>query len=202
MAAELELKARIADPAAVRARLLAAGATPGYCGFMVDRRFDRNGELTARDEVLRLRSYDNTDDGDTERRAVLAWKGPTRRSAEGYKLREELECRIAEGADAAPAILGALGFAVAHTVERRVEHYDLDGATVRLEWYPRMDVLVEVEGSPAAIERAVAATGIPRTEFTAEPLVEFVGRYERRTGRRAALAVAELGGEPPSWSAE
>jgi hypothetical protein len=34
----------------------------------------------------------------------------------------------------------------------------------------------------------VAASGIPRHEFTAEPLVEFVRRYEERTGAPAELA--------------
>jgi hypothetical protein len=56
-----------------------------------------------------------------------------------------------------------------------------------------MDVLVEVEGEPAAIERVVAASGIPRNEFTAEQLVEFVRRFEERTGTAAELAVPSAG---------
>jgi hypothetical protein len=51
-----------------------------------------------------------------------------------------------------------------------------------------MDVLLEVEGEPAEIERAVAATGIARERFLAESLPYFVAAFERRTGRAALLA--------------
>jgi hypothetical protein len=89
---------------------------------------------------------------------------------------------------------------VSRAVDRYVEVYDLAGAAVRLEWYPRMDVLAEVEGSPAAIEGAIAATGLPRSAFTADSLSAFVRRFEKRTGRRAAVALAELDGRPPRWA--
>src|SRR5207245_5628854 len=54
---ELEVKARVADPAAVRRALTQAGATLEFSGAMLDRRLDRAGRLKARDEVLRLRGY-------------------------------------------------------------------------------------------------------------------------------------------------
>jgi hypothetical protein len=75
-----------------------------------------------------------------------------------------------------------------HAIEREVEVYRLGDATARLETYPRMDVLLEVEGEPAAIEHAIAASGIPRSEFTAESLAEFVRRFEVKSGRPAVLA--------------
>jgi adenylate cyclase class IV len=189
MADELELKAVIPDPAALRARLVAAGGRLQFRGRMSDRRYDRGGELTARDEVLRVRSYHHAD-GRTE--AVLGWKGPARRSPDGYKLREELELPIAGGARAAPpdALLAALDYEVVYIIDRDVEVYDLDGATMRLEQYPRMDPLLEVEGEPAAIERAIRASGISRDAFTADSLAEFVRRYEARTGHAAVLAGA------------
>ena len=80
------------------------------------------------------------------------------------------------------------GATVVHVIDREIEIWHLDDATARLEHYPRMDVLVEVEGEPAAIERVVAASGIPRHEFTAESLTEFVRRFEERTGATAELA--------------
>jgi adenylate cyclase class IV len=160
-----------------------------FRGRMTDRRYDRGGELTARDEVLRVRSYHHSD-GRTE--AVLGWKGRTRRSPEGYKQREELELPIAGGARVAPpdARLAALGYVVVHAIDRDVEVYDLDGAIVRLERYPRMDPLLEIEGAPAAIEHAIRASGIGRDAFSADPLTEFVRRYEARTGQSAVLAGA------------
>ncbi|HSN14319.1 MAG TPA: hypothetical protein VLT61_06770, partial [Anaeromyxobacteraceae bacterium] len=71
----------MADPDAVRRALLAAGAQAGFRGTLRDRRFDRNGEFTSRDEVVRLRQYRSRDGSE---RAQLGWKGPTRRSAAGY----------------------------------------------------------------------------------------------------------------------
>jgi adenylate cyclase class IV len=186
MAEELELKAVIPDPDQLRARLLAAGAVARFRGRMSDRRYDRGGELTARDEVLRVRTFQ---DGAGERIAVLGWKGPVGRSAEGYKRRSEFELTApGQGSgETAHALLAALGYQVVHAIDREVEVLELSDATVRLERYPEMDPLVEVEGPPAAIERAIEASGIARSEFTAESLAEFVRRFEARTGRPARL---------------
>jgi hypothetical protein len=94
------------------------------------------------------------------------------------------------------AILARCGFAVVSRIDREVMQYELDGAVIRFERYPRCDDLVEVEGDPAAIERAIAATGLPRRAFTAERLNAFVDRYEARTGARAALSADALGDDP------
>lgn len=164
---------------------------------MADRRFDRDGELRGRDEVLRVRRYALAD-GRAESR--LTWKGAARVSADGYKQREEQEVRLADGAEALDAILGSLGFGPVTAIDRWVEYWSLAGATLRLEWYPRMDVLLEVEGEPAAIERALPATGLPRAAFTAEALAAFVERYEARTAQRAVLASVDLAGDAPTWA--
>jgi hypothetical protein len=60
--------------------------------------------------------------------------------------------------------------------------------TVRFEEYPEMDALVEVEGEPEAIERVISRIGMSRAGFTSERLLDFVARYEARTGRRAFLS--------------
>jgi adenylate cyclase class IV len=198
MAEELELKAVVTDPAALRAQLSAAGARPGFRGVMTDYRYDHQGALAARDEVLRVRTY-RPDEGPPA--AEIAWKGPATRTAEGYKRRTELTCEARPAPDGPDALLEALGYRVVHTIDRRVEVWMLAGATLRIEWYPRMDVLLEVEGAPAAIEAAVSATGLPRHAFTAEALIDFVRRYEPRAGRPAALSLRELGGDPPAWGA-
>src|SRR5713226_6321822 len=70
---ELELKARVEDPAALERLLLRAGAEVAFRGAMVDRRFDRGGVLAQRDEVLRLRLY-QPPAGPAA--GVLSWKGP------------------------------------------------------------------------------------------------------------------------------
>ncbi|MGH7517390.1 MAG: hypothetical protein ACREOC_07955 [Gemmatimonadales bacterium] len=196
MAVELELKAVVPDPAALRARLADAGAIPGFHGLMTDRRYDRDGALGRRDEVLRVRRYWPAAGAE---RSEIAWKGPTQRSPEGYKTRVELTCEAGPAPDEPGPILEALGYGVVHTIDRWVESWSLAGAALRIEWYPRMDVLLEVEGAPPSIEAAILATGLPRGAFTPDALIDFVRRYEPRAGRAAALALADLQGEAPGW---
>jgi adenylate cyclase class IV len=177
----------IPDPDRLRARLHEAGGVTRFQGRMSDRRYDRGGELAARDEVLRVRWFQDEGGAGT---AVLGWKGPVTRSPEGYKRRSELELPLTGSRSGATiqALLAALGYAVVHAIDRQVEVLDVAGATVRLEHYPEMDPLVEVEGVPAAIEQAIAVSGIDRDAFTAESLADFVRRFEARTGRQARLA--------------
>ena len=178
---ELELKARVDDPAALETALVGAGAELVFRGEMQDRRYDRGEELQARDEVLRLRTYNGTTSY-----GVLAWKGPVSIRG-GYKRREEHETRL-EDCGAPLAILERLGYEVVMRIDRTIAEYRIARAAVRIEWYPAMDILVEVEGEPAAIERAIAATGIPRDRFLPESLPFFIAAYERRTGQRARIA--------------
>jgi adenylate cyclase class IV len=195
---EVELKAVLSDPTTARMRLLSVGAVVRFRGAMSDRRFDRNGELAARYEVLRLRTFR---DAEGRSSSVIGWKGPARRSPDGYKERDEIELAVGESGGAPAAFLTALGYQDVYHIDRWVEVFELGGAIVRLESYPRMDDLVEVEGDPAAIERAVAVLGIPRSEFTAEPLVEFVRQYELRSGVPAVLASSSGTAHPPAWAA-
>jgi len=192
---ERELKAAVADPGAVRARLAAAGARVRFEGYMSDRRFDRAGELTTRDEVLRIREYRGADGSS---RVKVAWKGPTAVEA-GHKVRPEHEFEAAE-AEAVRIVIEALGYRQVHQVDRYVEYYELGDAIVRLEWYPRMDVLMEVEGTAVAIDQSIAALGLGRDEYRADSLAAFVGRYEVRTGSRAAVSLVELGDAEPGWA--
>jgi predicted adenylyl cyclase CyaB len=180
---ELELKARVDDPAALEATLLKEGAELVFRGAMRDRRFDRKGKLDERDEVLRLRSYQGTSSY-----GVLAWKGPAS-VRDGYKHREEHEARLADP-EAALIILERLGYEVVMRIDRTIAEYRLAQAAVRIEWYPAMDVLVEVEGEPKMIERAIRGTGIARDEFLPESLSYFVHAYERRTGKSARIDTA------------
>ena len=181
---ELELKARVEDPEALRRALLAAGAELTFRGAMMDRRFDRRGRLERRDEVVRLRVYHPADH--SPEWGVLGWKGPVGKRAE-YRHREEWESRV-DDPKAVLVILRHMGYKVCLRVDRAIEQYRLGSATVRLEWYPAMDVLVEVEGDPEAIEQAIAATGMPREAFLPESLPYFTAAYEERTGRTARVS--------------
>jgi adenylate cyclase class IV len=186
----------VPDPAELRQRLLANGARPGFAGLMLDRRFDHAGELLARDEVLRVRLFRQADGNET---AWLGWKGPTGTTPEGYKSRRELEFAV-QGDGASPAeLLEALDFQESLRIDRYVEYYELGDTSLRLEWYPRMDVLLEVEGSGAGIERALRVTGLPRSEFSADSLTAFATRFEVRTGLPALLSLDPASPVTPSW---
>jgi predicted adenylyl cyclase CyaB len=188
---EIELKAVVANVAALKAGLNAAGARLTFAGPLHDRRYDTaDGAMVARDHVLRLRTRHATDRATS---TTLDWKGPTQ-FVDGYKVREEISTAVSDAA-ATHALLDALGFHVIREIDRDIELFALDGAVIRIEQYPRLDVLVEVEGSRESIERAIACTGLPRRAFTPERLSDFAVAFEARTGERAALCARELAGD-------
>lgn len=183
MPREVELKSVVDDVEGAQRRIEAAGAQMMFDGRLEDRRYDtRDRRLSEVDEVLRLRTYIEV----RGVRATLDWKGPTRRE-HGYKVRDEISASTGDPADLA-AILERLGYTVIGEIDRHVVQYAFDHAVIRFERYPRMDALVEVEGPPASIERAITALGMPRDGFTADRLMAFVDRYESRTGNRAAIS--------------
>jgi adenylate cyclase class IV len=189
---ELELKAVVPDLVDARRRAEQGGGRLTFTGRLEDRRYDRrDGSLAERDHVLRLRVY--RDASGAVSSASVDWKGPSSIN-EGYKQREELTSEITGNCEDLARILERLGFVVTMQIDRDIWQYDLAGAAVRFERYPRMDDLVEVEGAPAAIERAILVLAIPRESFTSERLPDFVRRFEARTGRDAALSDAELTG--------
>lgn len=180
---EIELKSVVDDFAGSRQAVVARGGVLVYEGRLEDRRYDTADEsLAGRDEVLRVRTYWRDGEPDT----ALEWKGP-KTIERGYRVREEQS--VASGSrETLELILTRLGYRVTKAIDRHIVQFELEGAIVRFERYPRMDDLVEVEGEPAAIERAIAAIGLPREGFSGDSLATFARRYELRTGERALLA--------------
>lgn len=178
---ELELKAVVPDQSIVVERLRRAGARETQSGRMVDLRYDyADGSLTLRDEVIRLRVIA---DGKGRETATLDWKGPASID-DGYKRREELNTGI-EAAHTVRHVLRRLGLVVTRSIERDIRQFELHGTDIRFEHYAQMDDLVEVEGEPDGIERAIQVMGLPRDSFTSESLVAFTQRYTSRTGKAA-----------------
>ena len=195
MASELELKAVIRDLGALRAALDRVVAVRTFRGMMRDRRLDCGGRLTALDQMLRLRTLDaeaGTSHGE------VTWKGPATVTETGYKHREELAGDIGDG-PAAFAIFEALGYQVIHAIDRFVEVWEYGGVSARLEWYPRMDPLLEIEGAPEGMERLITALGLDRSDCVPDALAEFGARYVVRTGRSALWAEVDLAGAAPGW---
>jgi predicted adenylyl cyclase CyaB len=180
---EVELKAVVDDLAERRRKIEDAGGSLSFEGKISDRRYDfASGELGARDEVLRVRRYHSN----SSTKTYLDWKGPTE-FRDVYKVREEITTPV-EDFDSLEQILLRLGFQLTSEIDRDIAQYQIDGATVRFEVYPRMDTLVEVEGQQETIERAIQALGLPRGLFNNRRLSDFVNDFEKRTGVRAAIS--------------
>lgn len=187
---EVELKAVVDDLDLRRKRMESASAELVFDGRLSDKRYDLpSRELAQRDEVLRVRRYESPESVQIQ----VDWKGPTDAAGE-YKVREEIST-VVQDFKGLTTILEKLGYVVTREIDRQVMQYRLEGATVRFEIYPRMDILVEVEGEPPVIEQAIASLGMLRGEFTTERLAAFVDRFERRTGVRAAISDRELTGD-------
>ena len=187
---EVELKAVVDDLAERRKMIEKAGGSLSFEGKICDRRYDfESRQLSTRDEVLRVRRYQNASGIKT----YLDWKGPTE-FRDVYKVREEVTTPV-EDYESLEQILARLGFALIWEIDREIAQYQFGGATIRFETYPRMDVLVEVEGEPTAIENAIEVLGLARGTFRNCRLAEFVADFEHRTGVRAAICDRELGGD-------
>jgi predicted adenylyl cyclase CyaB len=187
---EVELKAVVDDLSERRRRIETAGGVHSFEGKISDRRYDfASRELSGRDEVLRTRRYQ----GLASTTTYLDWKGATERS-DGYKIREEVTTPV-EDYDSLEKILEKLGLTLTSEIDREIAQFQLGGATIRFETYPRMDVLVVVECEPAAIEAAIEAIGLARGTFTNERLADFVRRFELRTGVRSAISDREMAGD-------
>jgi len=188
---EVELKAVVDDLPLRRKMIEDAGAVLSYEGKISDTRYDfSSGDLSQRDEVVRTRRY--YDPGGSTR-TFLDWKGPTE-TRDVYKIREEITTQI-DDFDSLVQIFEKLGLFLAWEIDREIAQYRLGSAIVRFENFPRMDVLVEVEGDPVAIEAAIDALGLPRGTFTSASLPDFVEKFEQRTGVRAAISRRELEGD-------
>ena len=189
---ETELKAVVPDESECVASILRAGAGKVGDRRLMDRRYDfPDNRLMLSDLVLRVRTVREEDREWTS----LDWKGAASFEA-GYKHREET-CIHVDDAAGLHAILLSLGLRVSRAIDRDVSIYQLGAATLRFERYPRMDNLLEVEGTELAIEHAIRATGIPRDQFVPDRLYQFVQRFEARTRQRAAICDVELHGEYP-----
>lgn len=134
---EVELKVRAAHEP-VRERLAALDATVLGTVHQVDTYYDAPHRTFAEtDEALRLRR--ETQGGETTR---LTYKGPLVEAAS--KTREERETMVADPEEMA-AILDALGFQPAATVEKEREKFECDDYTVALDHVDGLGEFVEVE---------------------------------------------------------
>lgn len=154
-ALEVEVKFLVDDVAAMRQRLLAAGAVlakPRVHEHNV-RLDDDEGTLMGKRQLLRLRQ----DDG-----ARLTFKGVAAQESTEVKVREELEIAIGDF-ETALAIFERLGFKPRQVYEKLRETFRLGEVEVVLDELP-IGAFMELEGSEEGIRTAAAQLGLPWSE--------------------------------------
>lgn len=144
MSCEVERKYLDADFARLRERLVAQGARSEGVHFECNILFDKEGELFDSRRLLRLRSRRWAGHADH----VLTLKLPpvaARHAAEdGFKIREERECLVADR-QTMQGILEGLGYLPAARYEKFRESWHLNGVHVDMDILPFCQV-VELEG--------------------------------------------------------
>lgn len=161
MAIETEAKFRLADPQAMRQRLLAAGGDPLGIALENNTFFDSpQGDLRRADCGVRIRTAKTTGG----RCASMTYKGPRREGP--LKVRAEHEIAI-DSPDAARAILAGLGYQLTISFEKRRESFALGPARVEIDELPELGWFMEIEGDDEAAVQAARE----KLALTDEPTV-------------------------------
>lgn len=179
MPLETEVKLPVDSHEAVRARLLALGAT--FLSRVVESNsiFDRpDGWLRKRGYGLRIREVRSQNGGKPT--ATLTLKGPRREST--MKSREELEVGVGDGA-MATRILSALGFLPVFRYQKRRESWKLDTCQVELDEPPHIGLFVEIEGpDEKTILTAQRELGLEGVEHRQASYVSMLMAYRTEHG--------------------
>ena len=174
MANEVEIKFVIHDLNKVRDQLSSAGfkeKTPRT--HEINTLYDRNGELRARDELVRIRKY-----GD---RWTLTHKAKSQNAR--HKTRVETETQLADG-EALDHVFRSMGFEPSFRYEKfRSEWTDKAGHVV-LDETP-IGTIGEIEGPPEWIDRVAAQLGIIERDYINKSYAELFREWVHKTGSRA-----------------
>ncbi len=177
---EKELRGKIDDLNKFRDQLNIAGAKMSKKGFMQDYYFDNPFlNLKSKNQKLRIRAIDY-------KLIQLCWKGPISVDKQ-TKIREEIEVGV-KNVEPLIKIFEKLGFQNTRFYERYFETYLLYDVKIRIEQFPIMDILVEIEGEQHLINRAVTHLNISKDVFGPKTLVSFIKEYEIRNGTPAKLS--------------
>lgn len=154
---EIEVKVRVDSPLSWRARLIALGAEPAAPRQLEHNRvFDTpGGALKDRGVLLRLRRCGA--------RSVLTMKMPAQEAGSIYKIRDETEIVVSDFSVMEKILLG-IGFRACFRYEKYREGFRLHGTQVLLDETP-IGSFIEIEGSPAAIDRVAASLGFSRDDY-------------------------------------
>jgi len=184
MGLEIEAKMKIADLAAVRDRLRAAG------GQFVGRVAELNtfldtpdGSLKNRGQGLRIRINRNTDTGAAT--VVVTFKGPLHQGP--MKTREEREATV-ENHDDMVRVFQALGLAVHLSFEKHRETWKLDACKVELDELPELGRFVEVEGpDEETVMRVRETLGLAAEAMIKDGYASMIAKHLQQQGRGREL---------------
>lgn len=179
-AVEIEVKFRVADPAALDAKL-------GEIGFrcITPRTFERNvlydtpdRRLRGQQSILRIRKYGE--------RWVLTHKCLTPDNDPGarHKRRVETETEVADG-EALGTVFTQLGYAPAFTYEKwRTEYADASGHCV-LDETP-IGIFAELEGPEDWIDSTSARLGLDASQLSTLSYGRLFDEWREQTGSAAS----------------
>jgi adenylate cyclase class 2 len=159
---ETEVKLRIRDRAALRARLQEIGASLARERHFEDNVLfdDASGSLRAQGSVLRLRR--------TPHGGALTFKGP-RVVRDGLKIREEREIAV-EDPQALDGILRRLGYRPVFRYQKYRESWLVRAQKVEIDDTP-IGAFVEIEGDPSGIRAVAAELGYGPEEYVSDSYV-------------------------------
>lgn len=178
---EIEAKMRVADHAALRDRLRAAGGRFVSRGEELNRFFDRPDESLRRAGCgLRVRQIRTLEGEPTP--ATITYKGPLEPGA--LKIRPECELVVAD-AEQAAKLLAQLGYRETFSFEKRRETWRLGDCTVELDELPLIGRFVEIEGPDGTVVEAARS----RIGLASEPLEResYLGLLARASMVRGAM---------------
>jgi adenylate cyclase class 2 len=196
--AEIEIKLRVPDPAAIRrrlGRLRARKISPRTHEFNTLYDTPRL-DLRRRGQLIRIR-IERPASSFRERRpdenapAFLTYKGPVPSSRHDskanshFKIRDETEVPVS-GPNELAVILRALGLHAAFRYEKFRTTYALPGLRglkIELDETP-VGIYLELEGPVAAIDRAARLLGYARKDFLTETYGSLYVAACRRQGRK------------------
>jgi adenylate cyclase, class 2 len=172
---EIEVKFKIADPEEFSRRLAKAGAKLIKSGFERNIKYDRNGELHKKKELLRLRDYAGEADI-THKRKTKAEAGH-----KGFKVREETVVNI-ESFERGKKLLEMLGYEKDWIYEKKQQVWVLDGIEVFVDELPQIGNFIEIEGSPEEIRKTAAKLGLHMKDASSSNYGEEYESYRKKNG--------------------
>ena len=178
---EIEVKLRVADLAALKKLLRARHARWGKRVHECNVLFDTpQGRFRRRDELVRLRTNDGA--------GILTFKGRARPRPKGRKgrckIRHETEFAVSNPR-AAASFLSGLGLVESFRYEKYRTELRVSAvlkAHVYLDETP-IGAFVEIEGAPAAIDRAARLLGYQPADYITESYLALYARHCRVHGR-------------------